>query len=56
MLREIKEVIWLSKMPISKGKENNIRECFVDEKMDFKYSNSVDQFDDLLEHLALKII
>ena len=40
MSGEIKEVVWLAKIPLSKDRENNKRECFVDEKMD--------EFDDLL--------
>ena len=47
---EIKEVIWLWKIPLSKRRENNIRKCFIDEEMDFKYPNNVDKFDDLLEY------
>ena len=50
MFGEIKEVIWLSKIPLSKDRENNIRECFVDEEMDFKYPNNIDEFDGLLEY------
>ena len=33
----LKEVIWASKMLLSKEREDQIRECFVDEKVDFKY-------------------
>ena len=50
MFGEIKEVIRLSKIPLSKDRENNIRECFVDEEMDFKYPNNIDEFDGLLEY------
>ena len=46
MFGEIKEVIWVSKMPLSKDRESNLRECFVDEEMDFKYQNNIDEFDD----------
>ena len=48
---EIKEVIWVSKIPLSKDRENNIGECFVDEEIDFKYPNNIDEFDYLLEYL-----
>ena len=48
MFGEFKEVIWVSKIPLSKDRENNIRECFVDEEMDFKYPNNIDENDDLL--------
>ena len=37
----------MSKIPLSKDRENNIGECFVDEEMDFKYPNNIDQFDHL---------
>ena len=50
MFRDIKEVIWVSKIPLLKGRENNIRECFVDEEMYSKYTNNIDEFDDLLEY------
>ena len=50
MFVEIKEVIWVSKIPVSKDREKNIRECFVDEEMDFKYPNNIDEFDDLLDY------
>ena len=59
---EIEEVIWEQKMPLSKDRENDIRECFVDKEMDFKYRNNIDEFDDLLDyfqtqkHHTMKII
>ena len=37
MFGSLKEVIWASKMLLSKEREDQIRECFVDEKVDFKY-------------------
>ena len=42
------KVIWVSQIPLSKDRENNIRECFIDEEIDFKYPNNIDAFDDLL--------
>ena len=42
------KVIWVSQIPPSKDKENNIRECFIDEEINFKYPNNIDEFDDLL--------
>ena len=59
---KIKEVIWVSKIPLSKDRKNNIREYVDDEEMDFKYPNKIDEFDDLLEyfkdkkHRAMKVI
>ena len=51
MFEEIEEVMWLS---LSKDRENNITESFVNEKMDFKYPNNVEEFDDLLEYFQRK--
>ena len=50
MFREIKEVIWVLKMLLSKDRENNIREYFVDKEMGFKYLNNRHEFDDLLDY------
>ena len=49
MFGEIKEVTWLSKISLSREREKNIRSCFIDEQIDFKYPNAVEDFDDLLE-------
>ena len=35
---------------LSKEREKQIKNCFVDEKIDFKYVENVDEFDDLLQH------
>ena len=40
ILEVIKEVICVLKIPLSKDRENNIGECFVDEEIDFKYPNN----------------
>ena len=55
MFGEIKEVIWLSK--------TTLRSFFIDKQMDFKYPNTLEDFEDLLEfffrekkHLVTKII
>ena len=37
-------------MSLSKDRESNLRECFVDEEMDFKYQNNIDEFDDWLDY------
>ena len=50
MFGEVKEVIWVSKIPLSKNRENNIGECFVIEEMAFKYPNNIDEFDHLLKY------
>ena len=54
MFGEIKEVIWLWKIPLSKYRKNNICDCFVDEQIDFQYPDSVEDFDDLLEYFQRK--
>ena len=43
----MKEVIWLSKISLSKDWENNIREYFVNEKIVFKYPNNILVMDDV---------
>lgn len=48
MFGDTKEVMWISKISLSTERENNIRDCFVDQKVDFKYPNSVYDFDHLL--------
>ena len=50
IFREIKDVMWLSKTSLSKDRENNITECFVNEKMDFYCPKKIEKFDDLLEY------
>ena len=58
----MKEMTWLSKRPLSRERENNISSCFVDEQIDFKYPNTVEDFDDLFKffrdkkHLVMKMI
>ena len=42
--------MWLSKISLSKDRENNITECFVNEKMDFYCPKKIEKFDDLLEY------
>ena len=47
MFGDIKEVMWISKISLSTERENNIRDYFLEQKVDFKYSNNVEDFDDL---------
>ena len=54
MFGEIKEVTWLSKIPLSRERENNIRGCFIDEQIDFKYPNTIEDFEELLEFFQRK--
>ena len=50
----VKEVYWISKIELSKDKEENIRDCFTDQVVKFDYPNNVEEFDDLLELFRLK--
>ena len=54
MFGELKEVTWISKISLSRDRENNIRDCFVNENLNFEYPNSIEEFDDLLEHFQRK--
>ena len=54
MFGEIKEVIWLSKTTLSREREKNIRSFSIDKKMDFKYPNTLEDFEDLLEFFSEK--
>ena len=46
---DIKEVFWISKTELSNKRENNIRDCFQDQDVQFNYQNNVEGFDYLLE-------
>ena len=37
MFGDIKEVMWISKISLSTEIENNIRDCFLEQKVDFKH-------------------
>ena len=50
----VKEVYWISKIELSKDREENIRDCFTDQVVKFDYPNNVEEFDDLLEMHRLK--
>ena len=54
MFGETKEVIWLSKIPLSREREDNIRGCFIDGQIDFKYPNNIEDFEELLEYFQRK--
>ena len=40
---ELKEIFWISKIPLSTGREKSISECF-SKNVNFKYPNSMDEF------------
>ena len=46
---DVKEVYWISQIELSKDREKNIRDCFVDQTINFDYPNNVEEFNDLLE-------
>ena len=46
---DIKEVYWISKIELSADRESNIRDCFKDQNVDFKYPTNAEDFSDLLE-------
>ena len=54
MFGEIKELTWLSKIPLSREREDNIRGCFIDEQIDLKYPNNIENFEELLEFFQRK--
>ena len=49
MFGDIKEVFWISKIELSRERETNIKECFVDQDVQFNYPNNLEDFDYLLE-------
>ena len=48
MFGNIKEVYWLSKISLSKDRENNISDCF-DVEVNFKYPKNLEEFNELLD-------
>ena len=56
MFDNLMEVTWVSKILLSKEREDQIQECFASEKVDFKYLETIDEFHDLLEHIQKKFI
>ena len=46
---DIKEVYWISKIELSKEREENIRDCFKDQTVGFDYPINVKEFIDLLK-------
>ena len=43
-------MIWVSKIPLSKYRQDNIKDCFVNEKVSFQYPINIDKFDDSLDY------
>ena len=51
---DVKDVYWISKIELSKDREDNIRDCFTDQIVKYDYPNNVEEFDDLLETYRLR--
>ena len=45
---DVKKIYWISKIELSKDRDENIRNCFVNQIVKFDYPNNVKEFDDLL--------
>ena len=56
MFGDIKEAVWISKILLSNEQEDNIRECFIEQNVDFQYPNDVNDFNDLLDFFQRKKI
>ena len=54
LFRDVQEVYWISKLELSKDREENIRDCFIDQIVKFDNPNNVEKFDDLLKCIGLK--
>lgn len=54
MFGDIKDVLWISKTTLSAERENNIRDCFPDQNVDFKYPADVEEFDNMLDFCQIK--
>ena len=50
----VNKVFWGSKVEISKNREDNMRDCFIDQTVHFEYPNDLEEFDDLLELFTRK--
>ena len=44
MFGNIREVYWLTKISLSKDRENNIEDCF-NGRVDFKYQKNLEEFE-----------
>ena len=56
MFEDIKGVFWIPKIALYSDREVNIRDCFTEQKVYFKYLNNVEDFNDLLEFYQRKKI
>ena len=53
LFRDIKEVYWISKVELSADRESNIRDCFKDQDVDFKYFNNAEA---IKSQMIMKIV
>ena len=49
LFRGISSVFWLSKIPLSQEREENIRDCFSKQEVFFDYPENIDDFNYLIE-------
>ena len=51
MFRDIKKAEWISKIPLSKKREEDIKTCFAGVNVEFHYPEDIVEFNLLLEKL-----
>ena len=49
LFRGISSVFWVSKIPFSQEREENIRDCFSNQEVFFNYPENIDDFNYLIE-------
>ena len=50
---DIVEVFWVSKIFLTRERENTIRDCFLDQHVQFAYPNNVDDFNYLIDSFMM---
>ena len=50
---EIVEVFWVSKIFLTPERENAIRDCFMDQHVQFAYPNNIDDFNYLIDSFMI---
>ena len=50
---EIVEVFWVSKIFLTPERENTIRDCFMDQHVQFAYPNNIDDFNYLIDSFMI---
>ena len=54
MFRKLKSVDWISKITLSKAREEQITSCFKDTQIGFSYLNDINEFNGLIENFQRK--